>query len=322
MDYRRLASELVRQLRGKRSQLALSRHLGYRSNVVRTWEAGRRFCKVSVFFRLCERSGVGREVVLDALYRDVPEPLLAEPWTSPTFAGHLLDDLRGSNSILTVAQKAQVNRYTTSRWLSGTAEPSLPEFLLMLDAVSLRMLDFISAIVDPAKVPAVAHAWRQMEAARSVARRFPWSHAVLRVLELNEYRELQEHRPGFIARRLGIAMEQEVECLLLLAESGQIVKEGTRWVAGELQHIDMRSSTQDTSALRLWWAQTGVDHIRQGKRGQFSYNLFTVSTDDFARLKSLHLSYFRQVRSIISQSTSADHVVVANVQLFELGDET
>ena len=43
MDYETLAKELIRALRGKRSQVALSRRLRYGSNVVRTWEAGRRF---------------------------------------------------------------------------------------------------------------------------------------------------------------------------------------------------------------------------------------------------------------------------------------
>ena len=37
------AQQLLRAVRGRRSQQALSRHLGYRSNPVANWETGRRY---------------------------------------------------------------------------------------------------------------------------------------------------------------------------------------------------------------------------------------------------------------------------------------
>jgi hypothetical protein len=43
IDYEALASEVIRALRGERSQLAFSRRLGRASNVVYAWESGRSF---------------------------------------------------------------------------------------------------------------------------------------------------------------------------------------------------------------------------------------------------------------------------------------
>jgi DNA-binding transcriptional regulator YiaG len=40
MNYESLSSELVRALRGRRSQQAFSRRLGYSANVLYTWEKG------------------------------------------------------------------------------------------------------------------------------------------------------------------------------------------------------------------------------------------------------------------------------------------
>ena len=45
----RVARELVVALRGRRSRLGLSRRLGYRSNIVRRWEAGECFPTAAAF---------------------------------------------------------------------------------------------------------------------------------------------------------------------------------------------------------------------------------------------------------------------------------
>jgi DNA-binding transcriptional regulator YiaG len=58
MDLNVLASELIRALRGPRSQTAFSRRLGYRSNVVYTWEAGIRAPTASETLRAAARVGV------------------------------------------------------------------------------------------------------------------------------------------------------------------------------------------------------------------------------------------------------------------------
>lgn len=78
MDVRRLAAELVVALRGKRSQLALSRRLGYSTNVVYTWEAGRREPSASDFFRLALRTRVNLRAGLQNFLAESPEWLAGE----------------------------------------------------------------------------------------------------------------------------------------------------------------------------------------------------------------------------------------------------
>jgi hypothetical protein len=46
--------------------------------------------------------------------------------------------------------------------------------------------------------------------------------------------------------------------------------------------------------------------------------VFSVSHDDFERIRKLHLDYFRALRAIVGDSKAADVVAVANVQLFPL----
>ena len=58
IDHSRLARELVRAIRGKRSQTALSRRLKYKTNMVYLWEAGRAWPSASKFLNAAERTGI------------------------------------------------------------------------------------------------------------------------------------------------------------------------------------------------------------------------------------------------------------------------
>ena len=76
MDFARIARELLVAIRGHRSQTAFSRWLGYRSNVVYSWEAGRRWPTGAEFFRVCQRAGVDVVAALERVgFRATRTPL-------------------------------------------------------------------------------------------------------------------------------------------------------------------------------------------------------------------------------------------------------
>lgn len=58
MDFDELASDFLRALRGKRSQLAFSRRLGYRSNVVARWENHRCWPTAAGTLYAASRTGI------------------------------------------------------------------------------------------------------------------------------------------------------------------------------------------------------------------------------------------------------------------------
>jgi hypothetical protein len=320
MNYEALASELIRALRDKRSQAALSRRLRYGSNVVRTWEAGRRFPTASRFFAVCARVGVAPNQAIRRFYASPPSWLNGADFTAPASVARLLDSLRGKTKITDIAARAQRSRFAVSRWLSGATEPRLPDLLCLIEATSLRSLDFIACFVDPARLPSAARRWRELETARRVASELPWSHAVLRALELSEYAALPRHVPGFVAAKLGISLQEEESCLKLLSESGQIHKRRGCWVPGRVLTVDTRSNPDAGRKLLSWWSEVGGERLRQGSRGLFAYNLFTVSECDLERLRDLHRAYFSELRSIVAKSEPAERVVVANLQLFGLDE--
>jgi transcriptional regulator with XRE-family HTH domain len=318
MDFEAIASELVRALRGRRSQTAFSKRLGYRSNVASAWEAGRAFPTAADFFILLNRTGRDPALAVAAFHR-LPAGIPAHDLTTAQGVAAFLNDLRGRTALVDLARAAQRSRFAVARWLKGEAEPRLPDFLRLVESASLRLLDFLACFVDPGTLPSLAVPWRNLENARRAAFEMPWSHAVLRVVELTEYRKLRRHRPGFIAERLNISREEEARCVDLLLETGQLRREGPRLRPGASLTVDTRGDRQRSQQMKAFWTSVALQRLQAGEEGTFSYNQFSVSRADFAKIQELFRSYFRELRRIVAASEPAECIVLSNVHLLELG---
>lgn len=317
LDYDLLARELLVALRGRRSQMAWSRRLGYRSNVAYKWESGRRYPTAAELFRACSRTGIDTSASLTRFYGHRPPWLDTHTPDDPEAVAQMLRDLQGNTPITELAQRVGVSRSAVSRWLSGQTQPRLPDFLQLVEAASLRVADFLAALVDPLSLPSLRPLWRQLEARRRGADRYPWTQAILRALELAEYHALPAHEPGWIASRLGILEEEEARCLAFLRDTEQVQWTGTHYQGRSLA-VDTRRHPQIGRRLKAHWYQEAARRARIGAPGQFSYNVFTCSRADLERIREEHLRYFHALRAIVAESAPDEVVAVAGVQLFEL----
>jgi transcriptional regulator with XRE-family HTH domain len=321
VNYESVASELIRALRAKRSQPALSRRLGYRSNVVYLWEAGRAFPTAAKAMAVAQRVGVEPSDAIRRFYRKPGQWLGEQDFTTRQGITALLQDLRGRSSVAELARNMRRDRYAISRWLSGATEPRLPEFLHLVDVCTLRLPDLLACFVDPLALPAIRRQWRALQASRATVNDAPWSHAVLRALELSDYRALTRHEPGWIARRIGITPEEEQRCLTLLSRSDQIRLTKQRWVPRGVATVDTRHEPGAARKLARWCAGRATDCLDDGKPGNFAFNVFSVSEGDLERLRALQRDYFAQLRTIVQHSQPAERIVVANMHLFALDGE-
>jgi len=318
VDLKRLAAEWLRALRGRRSQVALSRRLGYRSNISYRWESGRCFPSASTTLRLVQLLGGDVGGSLARFYRAAPPWLAQVDVCSVQGVARLLDDLRGGAKLIELARRSGFSRFAVTRWLHGRADPTLPEFLALVEVTSQRVLDFVAAFTDPEQLPSARVAWRSLQASREAAYGQPWSHAVLRALELQDYLALPSHEPGWLARRLGITRELEQASLEVLERSGQIRWQGAHYRPVQLQLVDTRTDPERARELRAGWAAVGVERLRAGAAGMLSYNLSSVSRADLERIEQLQRAHYRQIVSIIAESTPSECVVLYAAQLLAL----
>jgi len=320
MNYEQIARELMRSLRGRRSQVALSRRLGYRTNAVYSWEAGRDFPTALRFFEVATRVGVDVSAALERFYQRRPSFLESHaPLDRPAVAA-LLSELRGSIPVVELAARTGYTRFAIARWLNGRCEPRLPQFLALIEASSLRVLDFIAAFVDPTTLPSLEKPWRDLEATRRAAHDVPWTQAVLHCLELPAYAAQGPHVPGFIAGQLGISVEEEERCLQLLLDTGQVQRAGERYAVQHALTVDLRRDPASTRRLRSFWTRVALERLEAGSGGVYSYNVFGISNADLVRLRELHASYYQQMRAIIAQSQPVERVAITSTQLLALDD--
>jgi transcriptional regulator with XRE-family HTH domain len=318
MDMARLAMDWLRAIRGKRSQRAFSKRLGYRSNIAYRWESGACFPTAAQTFALAKCSGAMGRDALARFYGARPAWLEGVDLATREGVARVLSDLRGKARLLELARRSGYSRFSISRWLSGAAEPRLPEMLAVIDAASFRVLDFVSQFVRIETLPSVAEEWRVLQAARRAAYDVPWSHAVLRVLELTDYQKLHRHRPGWIAKRLGISREEEERCLACLASARQIHKQRGLWRIETTQTVDTGADAARARKLKGEWLKVGLSRLEAGAKGTFAYNLMAVSHADYERLRELHAAYFRAMQALVAESAPSERVVLFNTELFAL----
>ena len=322
LDYDLLAAQWLRAMRGKRSQRALSRRLGYRTNIAYRWESGRCWPTASKAMRALKKLGWNLQ---DALARFEGR---SAGWaarcdlTQPEGIVMLLEQLRQRVPVIAIARATGHSRFAVARWLKGQAEPRLPELLQLIDACSLRLLDFVAQLFTPDQVPLLGQRMSQLEAVRRAAYSEPLSHAVLRALELESYARQSRHRRGWLAKRLGISLEDEQRCLAVLAEAGQIHWRRARWHVAEQAVTDTRADPEAARALKAFWARRAIDALEQrasaSSEDAFTFNLMSVSEADLERLRDLKRRYFREMRAIVAESQPNERVVLYCGQLVVL----
>jgi transcriptional regulator with XRE-family HTH domain len=320
MNYQRLGSELLRVMRGRRSQPALARRLGYRANVAYTWEGGRRFPPAQVLFRLAALNRTPMEPIARFAQPAAPLEIERAGWNTTT-TGAFLRALAGETPLVEIARAVQVDRTTVARWMRGATEPRVPELLALVDAMTHRLVEFVALFADPERLASLSDLARDMAAQRRAAYELPWSHAVLRALELDAYRNAPAHLPGFIARAIGVSLEEERSLLAELHAARLIQRRRGKWVAARVLTVDTHADPEGDRRLKEHWTEVALARLRAIPRSNeafHSYNLLAVSQADFARIRELHVEYYERVRRIVAESSSAARVVLLIQELVPL----
>lgn len=335
MDLNRLSSALIKALRGTRlSQQQLSRRLGYGTNVVYLWERGRRYPSASTFFALAQ----SRRVPVLTRLRDFLgspsslRPLARSGTRSATRSGTRLDtqlvtalvnQCAAGRSASELERLTGSDRNTIARWLGGQSDPRLPDLLRFVGVTTLRLLDFVAIFTDPAQLDATRHAYAELEAQRELAYASPWSHALLRALELDAYASASGDRTAWLAARLGITADQVTRDLQALERAGQVQRHAGLYRPSQVLSIDTRTDFDHNLRLKAFWASVATErlaHHHKQSPNLFSYNLFAISEADLQRVRRLHIEYYERVRQLVASARGADRVVLLNLQLVALDE--
>lgn len=317
VDHDLLARELLGAVCGRRSRRLLAKKLGYRTNVLNRWESGERAPSISELFRLAKLVGIDLIAVCAAF--DTSAFSAGEQRLRQGDVSEFLRVLAGTQSITTLAEGAGLSRFVVSRILAGITEPKVGVFLKLLDVATGRALDWIAGFVDPPKLPSAQEEWARLTAYRRLAYDHPASEAVLALLELREQAGLSAHRPGWIASRLSITLNEEEETLQALSTAGLIVWKRNRWrVNDDQRFVDTRSDPAAFARLKQFWAQKAAEQLEARGGNLCAYVVFSATQADVEAISNINLEAFRDVRRVVRDSKPAQRAVLLTVQLTAL----
>ncbi len=293
------ARQLMRAIRGHRSQVAFSRRLGYNGNVAAKWEGGHRFPTFGEMLRASGRVGIDVPASLARFHAtsaplwDPAEPEVIHPW---------LGSLRGQSSQAVLAERSDLSRQQVGRMLSGRSRGRLPLVLRLIHAMTGRMPDLIGEIVPIHEVPAVA---REAEARRALARlafAHPWSPAARAWLGSRGRVPIDE-APEELARALDLPLADARGLIEVLVSSGAAHVERRQLRPAPRVTVEIDATAEDVQRVRAHWAQVSADRMAAGAEGDlFSFNVFAVGRDDLTRIREAQRRFYREVRAIVSES--------------------
>lgn len=226
VPYDLIAQQLLRAARGDRSQVAFSRRLGFKSNVVARWESGQRFPVASVALRAMELGGFD---VTGALTRVHPQRRGPKGLGDDALAAWL-GVLMGRTSQQELAARAEVSPSVVSRWLSGQTRLRLPDLLRCLDAMTGILSSFVNDLASLEAVPAAAPAApTRVVSAAEVVFEFPIASFVNILLRTPAYRRLPTHLPAWLADRAGTDVATIQETIAAMERAGLVALEGDHY---------------------------------------------------------------------------------------------
>jgi hypothetical protein len=316
IDWSLAARQLVRAVRGRRSQVAFSRRLGYRSNPVGDWEVGRRFPTASEFFRVCNRGGID---IMLAAERFRPDVALSLGDGDDAGIAEWLSALKGTASIQEVAERCGRTRYVVGRWLGGVTRPRLPEFLGLVDVLTGQGPEFVARVVDPGLVPALELRLARMASLRGLALEEPWTQAVRFVIESTAYRAQRRHVSGWIGRQLGLGNELEARCLGLMEAAGVIIWASGKFEINDPPVVDMRIDPAVRARVRSHWADISRERVDIPLGEDFHGGVvFCGSKAHLVRAKLILREALDQIAESSGEACEVDEVFVVQVALVDL----
>jgi transcriptional regulator with XRE-family HTH domain len=222
-----LARQFLRAVRGHRSQIAFARRLGYSSNPIANWEAGRHFPTAGEALRACARVDLD---IVGALGRLGGARAGAPASLDDADLARWLALLRGPMTLPEIAALTGVSRFQVERWLAGRTRPRLPQFFALFEAMTSQLGELLLQLVPLAELPAMAEPERLGAALRALVKRDPWVVPIAGVIATRAWKEAPEPRGNaWIAAVLGIDEEVVDRCVSGLVLGGVLQWEAGRW---------------------------------------------------------------------------------------------
>lgn len=315
IDFKVLARELLRSVRGRRSQDQINRRLGFNFNRVSRWETGRAEISWPDFVHICKSCRVS---VSDAMHKTYSTAVEAED------SAAVIRFFKGSLKISAFATHLGVSRFTVHRWLSGETLPTLSQMLMIVHQMTATLTLFVDKLLPGSSPPALLHLTRHEQSLREVIFSHPYVLAALACFELDEFKRMQTWSRGILVQKLRISQHEEDQLIERLTKIKQLRRRGEMLEVADMR-IDIRNDFAGKNQLRQYWTRKALDMLlairETTKVSQFGFFTYAASEEARENIREAYLKFYQEVTSILDADSGPKTVIqTANFQILDLDE--
>lgn len=306
----RVGLGLLRHLRGRQSQAAFSRSLGFAFNKVSRWENGTLRLTWQDMALVCRHREISLYEILGHLL-SATEPL-------PDDLGLLLRRILGHVDTRSLQTRTKYSRFKFERWMRGESEPEFKDVMVLIAEFTGYHWDVVVEIYAAtsgrglhAEAEALCPELRKVHdilKRREVVALYPESVMIDMYFEVSEYQKLARHEDGFVAKRIGISLARERSLLKAMVGANMLTKKDGKFRSAQLDD-NVRTKTRkfDQHAdIITYWLQQGARVLDEQRKLGFrpdvsvmSYRCFMVSEKTYQAIQDRVQKFYLEIGSMI-----------------------
>ncbi|MGB0646092.1 MAG: hypothetical protein ACPGQS_02895 [Bradymonadia bacterium] len=314
IDYEHLTQELFKTLRGRSSQGAFSRRLGFQTNVAYRWESGLRTPNANDLLMVLDiRISAPRENI----WRFASPFNQDEQSTSNWCWGRWLSLIKGQCSVKALSNATGLSAQAIRRIFRGDVTPKVDRLLQLIQVLTNRLLDFVQLFVDPKTLPSLASLVDVQTAQRALSTQFLNTELIIASLETDAYQALDAHSNQWIATHLQLELEEVTHTVDALKKTGGLYSVGQKLKTQPNRFVNTRRLGA-AAYLRLFDHWNDTLTRRRTSEDYAAYLVFSCTQETATIIRDLLNTAVKDAVTRVSEDDSTDSVSALTVQLGRL----
>lgn len=290
MDYRALQTDLLRSIRQKKTQAAISQKLGFEFNQVYRWESGRTQVDWVDFVEFCLVCKAPLQEALETGFS-----YFGDPRDFASLTQHFV----GKQTQASLARDLGISRYTLSRWVRGRNAPNLQQMMKLMHLGSLDFYRFSETLAKMNPLPSIQAELQREKNHLALYERFPWLSTLLSALDLAGYPKDPTLR--FLSQKTRVPIADLKRALEALQAQDLLHWNGRHWET-RMKRLTIRGS----SAMRCRLARHVLERALDGVESavgqpsmRYAWKQFNLNQKQYELLLQKFSEFFNEMGQII-----------------------
>jgi transcriptional regulator with XRE-family HTH domain len=310
MEYAQLKRELLIHLRGQLAQSQVNKKLGLTFNKMYRWESGTSHIMWPDFVDFCDALKIPLKKFVKEAYSFSENLKL-----SPALVKHFV----GQSTQKEISETLEISRYTLSRWLKGTSDPTLDQMFALMDYASPDFLRFLEMITQGVVLPVAQLRINQSRLQMQHYASYPWLSILLSALEMKSYHKNPSDE--YLAEKTKLPLAQIKKALKDFEKSGLVKHDGNCWRT-TVHRMFLNATSEDKINIARYIYGTTLKSVDNGIGNpdmRLSWKIFSLNKKAYDQVLQRYTEFFNDLGKIIdSNQEDADNIYVFSVGIVDL----